>query len=74
MARATAENLARKLELAIELHEAGVVLMRQNLRRRRPDASEGEIDELLKAWLQERPGALHGDAEGDPVPWPRPRR
>ena len=53
-----------KLRLAFELHEAGVSLMRQNLRRRFPEASEQAIDERLQAWLEERPGAEFGDAVG----------
>lgn len=74
MSAAPPVSLANKLLIAIDLHETGVMMMRQNLRRRRPDASEGEIDELLKAWLHERPGAAHGDADGHPVPWPRTGR
>lgn len=47
--------------------------MRQNLRRRYPDASEVEIDAKLEEWLSERPGAEFGDAEGTPGSWPRAR-
>jgi hypothetical protein len=65
------KQLADNLRLAFELHEAGVALMLQNLRRRFPDASEEEIEARLAAWLKERPGAEFGDAEGRPVPWPR---
>ncbi|UQA56200.1 hypothetical protein [Polyangium aurulentum] len=65
------KHLADKLRLAFELHDAGVALMRQNLRRRLPAASEEEIDARLAAWLKERPGAELGDAEGRPVAWPR---
>lgn len=57
---------AEKLRAALELHDVGVELMRQNLRRRHPDASEKEIDDLLADWLRTRPGAEHGDAEGRP--------
>jgi Rv0078B-related antitoxin len=57
---------AEKFRAALELHEAGVAVMRQNLRRRNPDASDAEIDELLSAWLRTRPGAEHGDAVGRP--------
>jgi len=49
-------------------------MMRQNLRRRYPDASEQEIKARLAQWLRERPGAEYGDCEGRPVPWPRPPR
>ncbi|WP_437489509.1 hypothetical protein WME75_10845 [Sorangium sp. So ce1014] len=71
MAAADPTRLAENLRLAFELHDAGVALMRQNLRRRLPEASETEIDERLADWLRERPGAELGDAEGRPVPWPR---
>ena len=39
-------------------------MMRQNLKRRHPEASEEEIEKLLREWLSERPGARFGDAEG----------
>jgi hypothetical protein len=57
---------AEKLRAALELHEVGVALMRQNLRRRNPDASTADIEELLSGWLRTRPGAEHGDAVGRP--------
>ena len=57
---------AEKFRAALELHEAGVAVMRQNLRRRNPGASDAEIDELLSAWMRTRPGAEHGDAVGRP--------
>lgn len=57
---------ADKLRAALELHEVGVELMRQNLRRRHPDASEDVIDDLLTDGLQTRPGAEHGDGAGRP--------
>ncbi len=55
-----------KLRAAFELHEVGVALMRQNLRRRHPGESDKAIDELLTDWLRTRPGAEHGDAAGRP--------
>ena len=55
-----------KLRAAFELHEVGVALMRQNLRRRHPGDSDKAIDELLTDWLRTRPGAEHGDAAGRP--------
>lgn len=56
----------QRLRQALAMFDDGVALMRQNLRRRDPDAPEEEIDRRLRAWLQERPGAPHGDAEGPP--------
>jgi hypothetical protein len=65
------ELLIQRFRTTLQLHEEGVRLMRQNLRRRHPDASEDEIERLLGDWLRERPGAEFGDAEGRPVPWLR---
>jgi hypothetical protein len=62
---------SRRFRTALDLFEAGVEMMRQNLRRRYPDASEEEIKTRLGHWLRERPGAEFGDCEGRPVPWPR---
>jgi hypothetical protein len=55
---------AEKLRAALELHEVGVAVMRQNLRRRHPDATQSRIEQLLSAWLHTRPGAEHGDSAG----------
>jgi hypothetical protein len=58
---------ARTFRLTLDLFDAGVRLMRQNLRRRDPAADEQEIDRKLGAWLRERPGAEHGDSAGRQV-------
>ena len=39
----------------VELHEFGVEMMRQNIRRREPDLSDEEVSERLRAWLQDHP-------------------
>lgn len=59
-----------KLRTAFDLFDAGVDLMRQNLRGRHPEAAPREIEERLTAWLSERPGAEAGDAVGVSRPWP----
>ena len=41
-------------------------MMRQNLRRRHPEASDEEVEKKLVAWLHERPGAIYGDGSGQP--------
>jgi len=64
------ETPAERLRLAFQLFEAGLAIMRQNLRRRMPGASEEEIRRALNEWLHTRPGAPHGDAVGRPLPWP----
>ena len=68
-----AGTAAERLRTALDLHETGVAMMRQNLRRAHPEASSSEIDRLLQAWLRERPGAPDGDAEGTPVDLPHRR-
>lgn len=69
-----AEQAAARLRLAFDLFAAGEQMMRLNLRRRHPDETEAQIQARLEAWLHERPGAEHGDAEGIPGPWPRAKR
>jgi hypothetical protein len=54
-------------QTTLDLFQTGVDLMRQNLRRAHPQATEDEIDRLLGRWLRERPGAEHGDGPGRPV-------
>jgi hypothetical protein len=46
-----------RIETAFDLYEAAEQIMRQNLRRRFPDASSEEIERRLLDWLQKRPGA-----------------
>lgn len=65
------EIAAAKLRVAFDLYTAGERMMRQNLKRRHPDASEERIEALLCQWLRERPGAEHGDGVGRPISWPR---
>ena len=66
------KNLAaERLRTAFELHEAGVEMMRQTLRRKHPEANDSELDVMLARWLRERPGAEFGDAEGKHGTWPR---
>ena len=61
----------RRLELALELHEIGVELKRQQLGRRHSELTEEEVEALLDTWLRERPRAANGDATGRPGFWPR---
>ncbi len=57
---------AQKLRTAMELHEVGVRMQRQRLRRTQPEASEETIDAQVAAWLHHRPGAQYGDYPGPP--------
>ncbi|MBL4684562.1 MAG: hypothetical protein JKY37_08240 [Nannocystaceae bacterium] len=67
----TVSTASQRLQIALELAEMAEQMMRQNLRRANPEASDGEIERLLVAWLHTRPGAEHGDACGRPSAWPK---
>jgi hypothetical protein len=67
------EVLAARLRTALDLCALGESMRRAQIQRERPEASEAEIEGLLVAWLQTRPGAEHGDGWGRPIPWPPPR-
>jgi hypothetical protein len=53
--------LSERFRVALDLWATGVALRRQSIRRDRPHASEKEVEYLLNRWLQDRPGATHGD-------------
>jgi len=61
------QNAAERLRVALDLFAAGVEIMRQNIRRRFPEADDAEIQRKLIAWLQTRPGAEWGDVSGPDV-------
>jgi hypothetical protein len=63
---------AQNLEDALELADLAEKMVRARLRREHPDWTEEALDEQVLAWLHERPGAEHGDAEGTPVHRPAP--
>ena len=46
---------SRGLRIALDLCEAGLAIMRQNLRRRNPGASDEQIEALVVAWMRDRP-------------------
>ena len=46
------------------LIEAGISLMRQNLKRRYPEKTEAQIDALLSAWLRRVDESMPGDTAG----------
>ena len=43
------------------MFDFGVSMQRMRLRRANPDLDENAIDELMSAWMLERPGAEDGD-------------
>lgn len=55
---------AARLRTAFALHESGIALKRAQLRRQHADESDEKLARRLAAWLQERPGATHGDSAG----------
>ena len=57
---------AEKLRQAIEMVDVGIEMMRLNLGREFPEESDEGIEERLRAWLRDRPGAPHGDGVGVP--------
>ena len=63
------DRAARNLEDALELADLAERMVRARLRREHPQWSDEELEEAVCAWLHERPGAEHGDAEGHPVNW-----
>jgi len=61
---ASTPSAVRTFRLTLDLFDAGVELMRQNLRRGNPRADEQEINRRLGTWLRQRPGADSGDSSG----------
>jgi len=57
--------LRERLLEAIDLMEFGIELMRQNLRRRHPEASEEEINIRLESWQFEEPAGVRHINESD---------
>lgn len=56
--------LIARVQATFDLYETAEALMRQNLRRRFPRETDEQIERRILAWLQDRPGAEHGDASG----------
>ena len=46
---------AARMRAALDMHELGVRLYRQRMRREHPQASRAEIDGMVRAWLAETP-------------------
>jgi hypothetical protein len=59
-------DLLERLELAFELFEDGLAMLRERLRRERPAAPEEEIEAAVLEFLFERRQAPLGDADGRP--------
>jgi hypothetical protein len=48
-------EVTERFRWALDLSETGILIMKQNLRRRYPQASEREISDRLAAWIEKRP-------------------
>ena len=57
---------ARGVQAVFELVELGEQMVRLRLRRDHSHLSEVEIEDRVRDWLRDRPGAPHGDAVGQP--------
>ena len=64
-------RIAERMRMTLDLFELGDAMQRQRMKRKHPNASDAEIDDLVNAGLQRRPGAELGDAEGHRVTLPR---
>jgi hypothetical protein len=69
-----AATVVERMRLTFDLYATGEALMRQRICRENTGLSPSEVEVRLVAWLQTRPGAEHGDAEGQPGTWPRTRK
>jgi hypothetical protein len=69
----SSDALARRLRTALDLCSLGESMRRAQLRREHPDATDEDIEALLVAWLETRPGAERGDGWGRPISWPPSR-
>jgi hypothetical protein len=67
---AAVRDIAAQLRLAAAMQREGMMLMRENLRRRHPTSTAAELNALFEQWLLDRAP----DAPGRRVPWPRKRR
>jgi hypothetical protein len=51
----SSSEVAARFRVALDLADTGIELMRQNLRRRHPEADDEKIARLLREWLRSRP-------------------
>ncbi len=63
-AMAETEKYRNNAETLSILMDAGIEMMRQNLVRRHPEASETQINRLLISWLHRSDNPIPGDTAG----------
>jgi hypothetical protein len=61
------QGAKERLMLALDLFESGLGIQRARLRRLHPAETAEQIEARLRRWLQTRPDAPFGDAEGRPL-------
>jgi hypothetical protein len=49
------DQLGYPLVAAFEMHDEGMEILRQRLRREHPDASRDEVESMVAEWLADRP-------------------
>jgi hypothetical protein len=69
----TPEEAQERFKVLVDLAELAEEMTRARLRREDPQASPEVIEARVEAWLADRPGAEHGDAEGRVIDWPHRR-
>jgi hypothetical protein len=57
----TSDALAERFRTTMDLWATAVALRRQAIHRAEPGLTDAEVEQRLGHWLQERPGAEHGD-------------
>ena len=67
------DAVAARLRTAFDLCALAESMRRAQLRREHPDATDEEIEAMLVAWLETRPGAEHGDGWDRFISWPPSR-
>jgi hypothetical protein len=63
----TLTSAVDRIRVALELTQLAEQMLRQRLRRTRPDLDDAAIEREVDAWYTTRPGAEHGDAYGRPI-------
>jgi hypothetical protein len=68
-----APDAAERLLKALDLQQAGLMIMHENLVRRSPGATDQEINDAFQTWLEGSAGYEAGDPDVVVGTWPRRR-